>query len=393
MTLGTGRINRRIAASLRPGVLPRSRPSSGLRKTPRRPRAVFAFRAFLCLLLSPLGVGAQAPCTENLTLDWQFHAAAPLDMAPAVAPDGRVLVGSVDGYVHALDESGHFEWSFTLDAPPLGLAVSSDGRTFALNKDGQLQILMPNGQQQWGSRLPAGMLPTGPSVQNRAGVVYVPSALNLYAFSASAGLSWRAFVGSPIVSGPVLAADGDAWLTTKNGQVLRIRSPSQRSGFTLDVAREARVVSAGKGDVQVLEIGAGKRAELVSYDERGQERWRLTDVDDVSADGRLLRRRGPHGAEWTWVEPATGRVLQQRSLHLDASARPARWGERAVVASSSGKVYVFAPQGDVEWCRVASAPLLEPRVLQSAGRVVVSSGDGWIASLRGRGAHGRGSAP
>jgi hypothetical protein len=144
---------------------------------------VVVFAGTLVALMLPCSrrAAASAPCTEGLTVDWTFHAAAPLAVAPAVSKQGRVVVASVDGYVHALAPGGRFQWSYTLDSAPSGISIGEDGRTYALSREGVLHVLHADGRHQWGSRLPPGMAPTGPFAQSEQGVVFVPSHLNLYA--------------------------------------------------------------------------------------------------------------------------------------------------------------------------------------------------------------------
>lgn len=321
-----------------------------------------------------------APCTERLTVDWTFHAAAPLSGEPAVSKENWVIVSSVDGYVHALGHTGRFQWSYTLDSPPAGITVGSDGRTYALSQQGVLHVMLTEGRRQWGSRLPAGMLPTGPVRQNAQGTVFVPSQLNLYAFSSGGGLAWRAFLGSSIVSGPVVTPHGKVWVATQDGRLARIETPQKRISFRVRDATLVELV-AGGDKLVLARIERDDTSVLVAFDEEGREVWQLHDVVRVSADGRLVERRG---ATWAWIEPTTGRQLGERGVAVTASATPSVLGTHAVVPSTDGRVYVFADEGDVEWCQIATAPLLSPQVSHDGRRITAASGDGWVAAVRFR---------
>lgn len=337
----------------------------------------------LWVLGLPANAFASARCTERLTMDWRFNAAAPLTDSAAVSADGWVVVSSVDGYVHALDASGHFQWSYTLDAPAYGIAMGADARTYALSREGVLHVMLPSGQFHWGGRLPSGMLPTGLPAHSERGVVYVPSELNLYAFSASSGLMWRAFVGSPITSGPLVDPDGDAWVTAR-GRVLRIRSPQQRSEFGVAKDAGTKLVSAGRSRVLLQVNERDKPPALVAYDVHGKQRWRRENVAASSDAGHIVRGAGGAAAQWTWLASETGRVLGERELDLDVAASPAEFDRFAVVPTNAGRVYVFDDTGSVEWCQVSTAPLLSARVHQKSGRVIAAAGDGWVAAVRFR---------
>lgn len=313
-------------------------------------------------------------------MDWAFHAAAPLSGDPAVSKDNWVIVGSVDGYVHALGPKGRFQWSYTLDSPPAGIAVGSDGRTYALSQQGVLHVMVTDGRRQWGSRLPPGMLPTGPVRQNAQGTVFVPSQLNLYAFSSGGGLAWRAFLGSSIVSGPLVTPEGKVWVATQDGRIARIETPRKRLSFGVPNATLIELVS-GEDGLVLARVERDDTSTLIAFDEEGREVWQLPDIVRGSADGRLVQRRG---ATWAWIDPKTGRQLGEREVAVTASTAPATLGSHAVVPSTDGRVYIFAETGDVQWCQIATAPLLQPQVSQTERQVTAASGDGWVAAVRFR---------
>jgi outer membrane protein assembly factor BamB len=331
-------------------------------------------------LIWPSPARGSAPCTERLTVDWTFHAAAPLSGEPAVSKENWVIVSSVDGYVHALAPQGRFQWSYTLDSPPAGITVGGDGRTYALSQQGVLHVMLTEGRRQWGSRLPAGMLPTGPVRQNQDGMVFVPSQLNLYAFSQGGGLAWRAFLGSNIVSGPLVTPRGRVWVATQDGRVARIETPQKRLSFRVPDAPSIELV-AGDDDLVLARLVPDGASTLVAFDEEGHERWQLPDVVRVSADGTLVERRG---GTWGWIDPKTGRQLGERAVAVTASTAPATLGRHAVVPGTDGRVYVFDEKGAVEWCQIATAPLLRPQVSKDSGQVTAASGDGWVAAVRFR---------
>src|SRR3954470_15001806 len=52
-----------------------------------------------------------------VTVSWSYRAGAPLAAPAALAADGGVLVGSDDGYLHALRPDGSFRWGYTLRGP------------------------------------------------------------------------------------------------------------------------------------------------------------------------------------------------------------------------------------------------------------------------------------
>lgn len=100
--------------------------------------------------MSALAAGARAagPASANAPLPrFRFDAGAPLAAPAAVAADGSVCVGTVDGYVHSLGPDGSFRWSHSVHGAvthrPHFVAerwfiATSAQRVYALNRDGSL---------------------------------------------------------------------------------------------------------------------------------------------------------------------------------------------------------------------------------------------------------------
>lgn len=336
-----------------------------------------------CLLLHTLalllpGVArASAPCTPGLTVGFRFHASAPVVDA-LQSSNGGIAIASVDGYIHALGPNGRFLWSYTLDSPPVGVDMGLDGRVYAASEKGVIHVLRSSGERQWGGQLPSGMVPTGRVAYSERGVVFLPSKLNLYALSVGSGVLWRTFIGSNIVSGPVVSPGGDAWIAAANGEIHRIRTQTQRSKFTLPEAPPTRIVGAGEDRVFLLDA-SGLTARGVD----GRVLWYVPGVERASVDVAVVRM----GDTWVWLDD-NGQRKGERQLELDVSAEATHADGLVYVPTTDGRLYVFAPDGEVEWCQVAHAPLLMPQVY-AKGPGVVASGDGWLVSIHHRNREGK----
>ena len=114
-----------------------------------RARLIWPFCGLLWLSASPPAAGAaSAPAPLIAPVQrFRFDAGAPLAAAAAVAPDGSVCVGTVDGYVHGLGADGSFRWSHSVQgavarrphfAGQRWFIATSAQRIYALNRDGSL---------------------------------------------------------------------------------------------------------------------------------------------------------------------------------------------------------------------------------------------------------------
>ncbi|HEY0469872.1 MAG TPA: PQQ-binding-like beta-propeller repeat protein [Polyangiaceae bacterium] len=122
-------------------------PVCGLLWLSLAPPAAGAAPADLPATPTASGAGPTATGTSTALPRFRFDAGAPLAAPAEVAPDGRVCVGTVDGYVHVLDSDGSFRWSRSVHgavtrrphfAGPHWFIATSAQRLYALNRDGSL---------------------------------------------------------------------------------------------------------------------------------------------------------------------------------------------------------------------------------------------------------------
>lgn len=322
---------------------------------------------------------AKAPCTEKLTIAWRFHASAPIVASPATGKAGPVVVTSIDGYVHAMTDEGRFLWSYTLDTPASGFGLDEHGRVQVMSERGLMQVLQPSGSKLTSWRLPAPMLPTGPFAYDESSSIgFVPSAFNLYAYSAT-GVTWRAFLGSRIVSGPTVDPRGRAWVVTEKGELVGVLAPSRRLGFDLPSAADAsqipapQLLSVSEQQVMILE-----REELTAYSLTGELQWRRGAVHASAADGGFVGI----GGSWHWLDSRTGTTSAEHELDVSLSSPPVPMQEWMLLPTVQGRLYALSRQGDVQWCDVASAPLLQPRPKADTQGAIVAAGDGSVVEVR-----------
>ncbi|HKO53063.1 MAG TPA: PQQ-binding-like beta-propeller repeat protein [Polyangiaceae bacterium] len=114
-----------------------------------RARLIWPFCGLLWLSVALPAAGA-APARAQASAPLQrfrFDAGAPLAAPAAVAPDGTVCVGTVDGYLHGLGPDGSFRWSRSVRGAVMRrphfagqrwFVATSAQRIYALNRDGSL---------------------------------------------------------------------------------------------------------------------------------------------------------------------------------------------------------------------------------------------------------------
>ena len=165
---------------------------------------------------------------------FRFDAGAPL-LAPAgVAPDGMLCVGTVDGYVHALDADGSYRWSRSVSGAVARRPLFAGEHWYIATSAERLYALTREGTLSWIFKPPSPIqseLTAGP-----AGTLYFVAADRcLYAVSTRGGVSLRLPFGE-LKAGPITGPDGAIWAENQSGSVIRVHG--------LDVRRFAPNVAS-----------------------------------------------------------------------------------------------------------------------------------------------------
>ncbi len=87
---------------------------------------------------------------------WEFSTGAGIIGTPALGDDGTLYVGSLDGYLYALDPSGNLTWKFYTSVTETSPVVASDGTIYIANRQGRVYALNRNGTQRWAIEASAG---------------------------------------------------------------------------------------------------------------------------------------------------------------------------------------------------------------------------------------------
>jgi outer membrane protein assembly factor BamB len=89
----------------------------------------------------------------NGTQAWEYHADDELS-APALAPDGSLVVIGAQGLLHVVAPDGQRRWAYALETAAWSLpAVGGDGTVYATDRSGRLTALTPAGKRRWSLKL------------------------------------------------------------------------------------------------------------------------------------------------------------------------------------------------------------------------------------------------
>jgi len=132
---------------------------------------------------------------------------------PAVAPDGRILVGTASGVLFAVDDRARVRWSYRAPVRiTAGPAVEADGDVFFGCGDRNLYCVR-NGELRWRFAT-SGPVYSGPII-DRTGVVYFGSTDgHLYALSDEGEELWKLNLQNEVRASPSLDQGGRLYVGT-----------------------------------------------------------------------------------------------------------------------------------------------------------------------------------
>lgn len=150
------------------------------------------------------------------TLQWSTSFRGRAELAPAIAPDGTILIGTDFG-VEALNPNGTSKWRFINNYQvDSSIAVGDDGTVYFGSRDSNVYALHPNGTLKWNFET-GNYVKAAPAV-GADGRVYAGSYNGLlYCLEPNGSLVWTFDARSRIISQPTIGANGTILVPCKDG--------------------------------------------------------------------------------------------------------------------------------------------------------------------------------
>ena len=158
--------------------------------------------------------------------NWSASIAGTIAASPMITPDGNVVLGAFDGYVHAYDHDGNQKWSFaTRDHVYSSTALLPDGSIVAASADGSVYDLdAATGTAKWQFDTPE-PIRGSPSVDADGNIYFGDGDGRLYVLNPNGTLRWSLLLidadRNDLNSSPALGADA-IYLGGESGQLFSV---------------------------------------------------------------------------------------------------------------------------------------------------------------------------
>jgi len=203
---------------------------------------------------------------------WRFpekaSTAAPFYAAPAITPDGQVIVGGFNHTLYSLDpQTGAETRTFTGARDKwIGGMLVTDTRIYAGNADYNLYALDLNLNLQWSFQADQSIW--GTPVTDGTNVYFGTLGRKLYAVNATSGeQAWAQSLDGAVLGAPLLGPDGTLYVGTygsllyaidpRDGSILWSEAVSSWIWGGPALAGDRLVVGDGNGDLLSFPLGGG----------------------------------------------------------------------------------------------------------------------------------------
>jgi outer membrane protein assembly factor BamB/subtilisin family serine protease len=160
---------------------------------------------------------------------WEFPTFDEVTSSPAIASDGTAYIGSLDGYVYAINPDGSKKWQYPSSTSiPLGEfegsspAIGDDGTIYIGSGDNALYALNgATGARKW-SFSGDSAITSAPALASD-GTIYFRNETKLYALNPSRTLKWSFTLNTSSAGGtyssPIVGYDGTIYVGTTGGSL------------------------------------------------------------------------------------------------------------------------------------------------------------------------------
>ena len=217
--------------------------------------------------------------------NWEVPLLGFISSSPAIGADGTIYVGSEDGRLHAVSRAGDKLWAFPtggiIESSP---AIGPDGTLYFGSDDRILYAVTPGGEEKWRFRT-GGAIFSSPAI-GADGTIYVGSRdQRLYAIAPDGTLKWEYLTNGWVDASPVIAADGTIYFAAdRSFYALRPGDTAERLRWRAAINTTSISTAAVRGDGTII-FGADDGIVRALNPEDGSEKWRF---DTRSGVGNLI---------------------------------------------------------------------------------------------------------
>lgn len=335
------------------------------------------------------GRGRLVALTPRADRIWSFEAPSPIDSSPAVAPDGTIYVGSVDGTFYALnpgENQTRIKWFVSSAGVTGSPAIGPDGTVYFGSLDGMLHAVSPQGTVRWSFETDDTIW-SSPAV-GADGTIYVGSDdRHLYAITPTGELKWRFATGDAIfLNSPAIGADGTIYIGSLDQKVYAIAPDgTKRWEFFTNGPIDVSPAIGADGTIYVASRDLNFYALNPGGSDNLRVKWQrrigVTTVSSPAVRGDGLIIFGADDNTVRALNPVDGR---QEWRLVPTTQGGDDYMESSPAIAPDGSIYIGSADGFLYKLNGNGSPLSAASSWPAFRRNAVRSGQGGPVTSRGR---------
>lgn len=345
------------------------------------------------LLVVAIFLGFTTGCKEDSSVSvsntnekWSVTLGASIKSTPALGVGTRsavVYIGAQDKCLYAIDiQDGRTVWTFgTSGNEVTSPVVGSDGTVYVGSDDGYLYAISDSGVEKWRFAT-NGKISSCPTLGD-AGEIYLGSADgNLYCLNASGNLTWSYALGVPVSASPVLAADGTIYVGAHDGKIYALNANGSKKW---EYAVGGIISStAALGFDQSIYV-ASEDGGLYALTPLGQLLWYYRTGGRISASPTIDNRGVIYLGCWDGNLYAIDKngALQWK-FYTGAPVRSSAAitsGGHIHVGCDNHNLYSIRPDGSQNFIYLGDAPISSSPIIGADGTLYVGSQGGKVHAV------------
>ncbi len=317
----------------------------------------------------------------------------PIQTAPAVLPDGTVVVGTLGGNVVGIREDGQISFTTRLGDRVYSSPLVIGERVFLGTDDDRFVAMSSRGNVLW-SLATEGDADTAGTPTSDHGILFAAHD-TVYFVRKDGTVVWRVRAKRKVFSSPAITEDGTVFVGAQDNRLYGIRRTGT-VGFALDLGNDVDC-APGIDDDGTVFVGTDGGAVVAVEGDIGKEKWR-TQVGGHVRGGvtvtrshvvvagvygpspRVVSLRGDTGEVlWSFAVPGTG----AREFGVHGSPVEDADGNLYFGAQDDA-VYAITANGKLRWKLATGGDVDAPIVLLADGVLLAASDDGKLYRIEDR---------
>ncbi|MFW6176724.1 MAG: fibronectin type III domain-containing protein, partial [Thermoplasmatota archaeon] len=152
-------------------------------------------------------------------MKWKYSSGDGIFSSPAICQDGKIYVGSWDGYFYSFHANGSLDWKYSIghkifSSPALGpdnsvFIGAYDGYLYSFNLDGSLKWRYSTDDE----------ITSSPAIDSEGNVYFGSEDQYVYGLNNKGNLRWKYKTGNTITSSPSIAKDGTVFIASQDHKI------------------------------------------------------------------------------------------------------------------------------------------------------------------------------